>query len=221
MNAQLGLLVVCQSLYLVNNITFIAINGLVGLALAPQAWMATLPIMGYVLGGALSTGLVARTQRRWGRRGSFRIGLAVAFVSALGAAAAVWVHRFVGVCLATVVAGYYSANGTLYRFAAAELVAPAWREKAVSLLMAGGLVGAVVGPNLAALTRDWLCRNPSSVPTWRWPAWRCCRCSPCPSSAFRRRRPCVPASRAAGRCASCCGSRPSSSPASAARSPSA
>ena len=156
MNAQLGLLVVCQSLYLVNNITFIAINGLVGLALAPQAWMATLPIMGYVLGGALSTGLVARTQRRWGRRGSFRIGLAVAFVSALGAAAAVWVHSFVGVCLATVVAGYYSANGTLYRFAAAELVAPAWREKAVSLLMAGGLVGAVVGPNLAALTRDWL-----------------------------------------------------------------
>jgi predicted MFS family arabinose efflux permease len=52
-----------------------------------------------------------------------------------------------------VVAGYYNANAGLYRFAAAELCAPAWREKAVSLVMAGGLLGAVLGPNLAAQTR--------------------------------------------------------------------
>jgi predicted MFS family arabinose efflux permease len=56
-------------------------------------------------------------------------------------------------CTATVVAGYYNANAGLYRFAAAELCAPAWREKAVSLVMAGGLLGAVLGPNLAAQTR--------------------------------------------------------------------
>ena len=57
-------------------------------------------------------------------------------------------------CVATVVAGYYNANASLYRFAAAELARAGWREKAVSLVMAGGLIGAVLGPNLAARTRD-------------------------------------------------------------------
>jgi predicted MFS family arabinose efflux permease len=52
------------------------------------------------------------------------------------------------------VAGYYAANGQLYRFAAAELALPAYRDKAVSLVLAGGLIGAVAGPNLAAQTRS-------------------------------------------------------------------
>jgi predicted MFS family arabinose efflux permease len=56
-------------------------------------------------------------------------------------------------CAATLVAGYYNANAGLYRFAAAELAVPSWREKAVSLVMAGGLIGAVLGPNLAQHTR--------------------------------------------------------------------
>ena len=154
MNRHLLLLTLCQGLFLTNNVTFIAINGLVGLSLAPLGWMATLPVMGYVVGGALSTSLVAATQTRFGRRGSFQIGLAVAAVSALLAAYAVWSRNFWLLCAATVIAGYYSANGQLYRFAAAELSAPAFREKAVSLVLAGGLLGAVVGPNLAARTRD-------------------------------------------------------------------
>jgi MFS family permease len=154
MNRNLLLLALCQGLFLTNNVVFIAINGLVGLSLAPLGWMATLPVMGYVVGGALSTSLVAATQTRFGRRGSFQIGLAVAAVSALLAAYAVWSRNFWLLCAATVIAGYYSANGQLYRFAAAELSAPAFREKAVSLVLAGGLLGAVVGPNLAARTRD-------------------------------------------------------------------
>ena len=156
MNRHLLLLTACQGLFLTNNVAFMAINGLVGLALAPQAWMATLPVMAYVVGGALSTGWVARTQRRFGRRISFQIGLAVAFFSALACAAAVLMHAFWLLCLATVVAGIYNANASLYRFAAAELAAPSWREKAVSLVMAGGLIGAVLGPNLASITRNWL-----------------------------------------------------------------
>jgi MFS family permease len=153
MNRNLWLLAVCQGLFLTNNVTFIAINGLVGLSLAPYGWMATLPVMGYVVGGALSTGLVARTQRRFGRRASFQLGLAVACGSALVCGYAAHTRHFWLLTLATLVAGYYSANASLYRFAAAELAAPAWREKAVSLVMAGGLIGAVVGPNLAAVTR--------------------------------------------------------------------
>ncbi|WP_424858640.1 MULTISPECIES: MFS transporter [unclassified Tepidimonas] len=156
MNRHLWLLAIAQGLFLTNNVVFIAINGLVGLSLAPVGWMATLPVMGYVVGGALSTGLVARSQARWGRQMAFQMGLAVAFASALLAAWAVAHGNFWLLVAATVVAGYYSANGQLYRFAAGELAAPAEREKAVSLVLAGGLLGAIAGPNLANHARDWL-----------------------------------------------------------------
>ena len=94
MNHNLILLALCQGLFLTNNVTFIAINGLVGLSLAPQGWMATLPVMGYVVGGALSTGLVAQSQSRWGRKLSFQLGLVVAVASALLAAFAAYSHNF-------------------------------------------------------------------------------------------------------------------------------
>jgi MFS family permease len=140
MNRNLWLLAICQGLFLTNNVTFIAINGLVGLNLAPLGWMATLPVMGYVVGGALSTGLVARTQSRYGRKTSFQLGLAVALASALVCCYAAYSKNFWLLVLATVVAGYYNANAQLYRFAAAELAQPAFREKAISLVMAGGLL---------------------------------------------------------------------------------
>ncbi|MCZ8255913.1 MAG: MFS transporter [Polaromonas sp.] len=154
MNRNLWLLAICQGLFLTNNVTFIAINGLVGLNLAPLGWMATLPVMGYVVGGALSTAVVARTQTRFGRKVSFQMGLAVAVASALLCCYAAYSKNFWLLVAATVVAGYYSANAQLYRFAAAELALPAFREKAISLVMAGGLLGAVAGPNLAAFTRE-------------------------------------------------------------------
>ena len=156
MNRNLWLLALCQGLFLTNNVTFIAINGLVGLSLAPFGWMATLPVMGYVVGGALSTGLVAKSQQRFGRKGSFQLGLLVAFLSAALGAFAVLSQSFWLLVTATMVAGYYSANGQLYRFAAAELCQPDYREKAVSLVMAGGLIGAVIGPNLAIQTKSIL-----------------------------------------------------------------
>jgi len=156
MNKNLWLLTIAQGLFLTNNVTFIAINGLVGLSLAPVPWMATLPVMGYVVGGALSTGLVAKSQQRFGRKGSFLLGLLVALLSAGIGAWAVMHGSFFLLVLATLVAGYYSANGQLYRFAAAELCAPDFREKAVSLVMAGGLMGAIIGPNLAMHTKNWL-----------------------------------------------------------------
>ena len=154
MKRNLWLLAICQGLFLTNNVTFIAINGLVGLALAPLGWMATLPVMGYVVGGALSTGLVARTQRLFGRKASFQLGLVVAVASALLCCYAAYSKNFWLLVAATVVAGFYNANAQLYRFAAAELALPEFREKAVSLVMAGGLLGAVAGPNLAVYTRN-------------------------------------------------------------------
>jgi predicted MFS family arabinose efflux permease len=154
MNRNLWLLALLQGLFLTNNVTFIGINGLVGLALAPYGWMATLPVMGYVVGGALFTGPVAWAQARFGRKAGFQLGLGVALGSALLCAFAAYTRNFWLLCAATLLAGYYSANGQLYRFASAELAAAPAREKAVSLVMAGGLLGAVLGPNLASRTRD-------------------------------------------------------------------
>jgi MFS family permease len=156
MNPSLALLTLCQGLFLTNNVVFIAINGLVGLALAPRPWMATLPVMGYVVGSAMSTAIVARTQRRFGRRRSFQLGLVVAiFAAALCAYAAV-TKNFWLLVAATVVAGFYNANASLYRFAGPELVAPTAKERAISFVLAGGILGAFAGPNLANHTKSLL-----------------------------------------------------------------
>ena len=156
MNLHLLLLALCQGLFLTNNVTFIAINGLVGLSLAPSAWMATLPVTGYVAGGALCSGLVARHQRNWGRKRAFQAGLCVAMLSSALCAYAASTHNFWLLVTATVVAGYYNANAGLYRFAATELVTPVFKERAISWVLAGGIIGAVAGPNLASATRDVL-----------------------------------------------------------------
>ena len=154
MNRNLWLLTICQGLFMTNNVMFIAMNGLVGLSLAPFGWMATLPVMGYVVGGAMSTTLVSYTQSRFGRKTSFQLGLLIAFLSALLCCYAVYSKNFWLLVAATVVAGYYNANAQLYRFAAAELAGIGFKEKAISWVMAGGLIGAVLGPNLASKTRS-------------------------------------------------------------------
>jgi MFS family permease len=154
MNRDLWLLAGLQGIFLTNNVTFMAINGLVGLALAPYGWLATVPVMAYVVGGAVFTGLVAKTQAALGRQRAFQLGLAVAIGSSLLCAYAAADRNFWLLCFGTLVAGFYAANASLYRFASAELATPDAREKAVSLVMAGGLIGAVAGPNLAAHTRE-------------------------------------------------------------------
>jgi MFS family permease len=156
MNLPLLLLTLCQGLYLTNNVTFIAINGLVGLALAPRPWMATLPVMAYVAGSALSAPLVARHQRRFGRRRSFQVGLGVAMASAALCAVAALTRQFWLLVAATLIAGYYNANGSLYRFAAVELVPAQAKERAISWVLAGGILGAVAGPQLASATQGVL-----------------------------------------------------------------
>ena len=156
MNSQLLLLTLCQGFFLVNNITFIAINGLVGLSLAPSMWMATLPVTGYVAGGAICAGMVGRHQRRWGRRRAFQAGLGVAIVASALCAYAALSQNFWLLVGATLLAGYYNANAALYRFAATEIVASPFRERAISWVLAGGIIGAVVGPNLANATREML-----------------------------------------------------------------
>jgi predicted MFS family arabinose efflux permease len=153
---DLALLALCQGFMLTNNVAFIAINGLVGLALAPSAWLATLPVTAYVLGSAFSTGLVARSMRTLGRKRAFQLGLAVGIAALCLCAFAVMNKQFWLLVLGTFINGFYSANGALYRFAAVDVAPTAWKERAISLVMAGGLLGAVLGPNIAKWARNVL-----------------------------------------------------------------
>ena len=118
--------------------------------------MATLPVTGYVVGAALSAMPVSRLQARLGRKRAFQIGLMVAVLSSALCALAVSIQSFWLLVGATLIAGFYSANAALYRFAGPELVAPAFKERAISWVLAGGVAGAFIGPNLASAARSWL-----------------------------------------------------------------
>ena len=154
MNRHLLLLTLVQGLFLTNNVTFIAINGIVGLSLAPVGWMATLPITAYVLGSAMAAMPVAWMQAHWGRRRSFQAGLVVAMLACAMAAWAVASRSFWLLLAATVTAGFYAANAALYRFAGPELAAPSYKERAISLVLAGGIVGGFLGPAITRWGRD-------------------------------------------------------------------
>ena len=112
--------------------------------------MATLPVTAYVAGGALFAGLVGRHQRAWGRRRAFQLGLRRRDRdrprSARGRRCST---QFWLLVAGATLAGYYNANAGLYRFAATEIVAPEFKERAISWVLAGGIIGAVAGPNLA------------------------------------------------------------------------
>jgi len=153
-NVNVGLLAACQAMLFTNNATLIAINGLAGLALAPNASLATLPVTCWVIGGAIATMPASQYMRRVGRRSGLMRGAAIGVLGALICAAAVWQASFWLLCFGAVVFGTFNAFGQYYRFVAAEVAAPDFRATAVSLVLAGGLVGGILGPTTSRLTVD-------------------------------------------------------------------
>jgi MFS family permease len=153
---NVGLLAVCQALLMTNNSTLIAINGLAGLALAPVSWLATLPVTCWVLGGAIATMLASLHMKRVGRQRGMTIGTLWGIVGALICAAAVALQSFWLLCFGTLVFGVYNAYGQYYRFAAADVASSDFRATAISLVLAGGLVGGILGPTTSRLTIDLL-----------------------------------------------------------------
>jgi MFS family permease len=106
------------------------------------------------LGAAISTIIVAKVQEKYGRKKSFQFALLVVIFASLLCAYAAYSKSFILLILGTAIAGYYSANGLLYRFVAPELTQPSFKEKAVSIVLAGGLIGAVLGPNLSSWSKN-------------------------------------------------------------------
>lgn len=140
------LLACCQALLLTNAAGLITMNGLVGYALADTKAFATLGVTAYVLGSALSTMPASLWMARVGRRTGFMAGALINIGGCALAAFAIGRRSFVLYCVATAVIGIYNAFGLQYRFAAAEVAAPADKARAISLVLAGGVVGGFVGP---------------------------------------------------------------------------
>jgi predicted MFS family arabinose efflux permease len=151
---NIGILVACQALLFTNNSTLIAINGLAGLSLAPYAGLATLPVTCWVLGGAIATMPASLHMKRVGRQRGLTLGTLFGIAGALVCAAAIATRNFWLLCLGTLVWGAYNAYGQYYRFVAADIATPDTKANAISLVLAGGLVGGVIGPSVSRYTVD-------------------------------------------------------------------
>ncbi len=156
---QIALLALCQALLYINNVTLIAINGLAGLALAPTPLLATLPITTYIIGSALTTVPASLGMGRWGRRAGFMFGASMGALGTAVAAYSVVQGSFVGLTIGTFIVGLYNAFGQYLRFAAAEVAdaaAPSLKDRAIAWVLAGGIAGGIVGPELSKITRELL-----------------------------------------------------------------
>ena len=151
-----GLLAACQGLLLTNGVTLIAVNGLLGYALAANKQLATLPVTTYVIGAALTTLPASFYMKHYGRRAGFTLGGVLGVIGALLCAGAAWSGSFWLLCLGTLFSGMYNAFGQYYRFAAADVASLAFKSRAISWVLAGGIVGGVIGPETSKLTRDLL-----------------------------------------------------------------
>ncbi len=143
-----------QALTGANSAVIFATGSIVGATLAPDMSLATVPLSMYVLGlaaGTLPTGAISRA---YGRRVAFVIGTGCGVLTGLLGSLAILQSSFSLFCCATFLGGLYGAVSQSYRFAAADGASAAYRPKAVSWVMAGGVFAGVLGPQLVQWTMD-------------------------------------------------------------------
>jgi MFS family permease len=153
---DVALLACCQALLLVNNSGLIAMNGLVGYSLVDDKMFATLGVTSYVLGSALAAMPAALWMARVGRRRGFMTGSIIAILGSATCALGIARASFPLYCVGTGIIGIYTAFGLQYRFAAAEVASTDFKAKAISLVLAGGIVGGFVGPTASLWSKDML-----------------------------------------------------------------
>jgi MFS family permease len=149
-------LAVCQALYTSAVSIDLTLTGLVGYTLATNKALATLPFSLITVAAALTTVFASFLMARIGRRAGFLLGSGV---GALGGSISVWAifhHSFWAFCAGTATVGVFQAFAQYYRLAAADAVGPLARSRAISTVLTGGVVAAVLGPWLAASSKDWL-----------------------------------------------------------------
>ena len=153
---DVALLATCQALFMTGTSLLIAAAALVGLALAPSAGLATVPLGLQFLAMMLFTFPASLYMQRFGRRTGFATGAALGLFGALLAAGSVMGGSFAGLCAGSFFIGTFTAFAQYYRFAAADVANEEYRSRAISLVLAGGVVAAFAGPNLANASRDMI-----------------------------------------------------------------
>ena len=150
------LLAVCQALYISGISLMISTAPLVGRMLAGDPGWATFPLAVHHAGVMSATIPASLLMRRIGRRAGFMLAAVIGAAGALIAVQALYDQSFRGFCLGVFVVGWFNGFADFYRFAAADAAAPNFRPKAISLVLAGGVLAAFIGPELAKHTLHWL-----------------------------------------------------------------
>lgn len=137
-----------------NATVIFATGAIVGVQLAPDPALATVPVSVFVVGMAAATLPTGAIAARYGRRVAFIAGTGCGVLMGVLAALAVLAGSFWLFCVATFFAGCYAAVTQSYRFAAADTASDAFKPKAISWVMAGGVLAGVIGPQLVQHTMD-------------------------------------------------------------------
>jgi MFS family permease len=130
------------------------IGGLAGQSLATNACLATLPISLIVMGSMISATPISAIMQRWGRRVGFLVGVTGGILGGVVGAAGLYYSSFPIFLAGSLLTGVYMSAHGFYRFAAADTASDAFRPKAISYVMAGGLLSAIIGPQIVKLTSD-------------------------------------------------------------------
>jgi predicted MFS family arabinose efflux permease len=147
---------VAQALAGGNNTVIVSTGSIIGAMLAPDKGLATLPITAMVMGMWLGTLPIGWLARNFGRRFALQSGSAFGILSGLISYSAAMNGQFWLLLIGTFFGGVYAAAHQSYRFAATDTASEAFRPKAVSWVLAGGVFAALIGPQLVIFTKDLL-----------------------------------------------------------------
>jgi len=151
MHRQVLLLAGAQALFQIASVMVMTIGGLAGAQIAPSPRWATLPIATMFLGTACAMFPASMWMARVGRRAGFLAGTLLGAAGGIVAAAGIAIGSLALLSFGTFLVGAYQAFAQFYRFAASEIADAAFRPRAISWVMAGGVVAAILGPWLARI----------------------------------------------------------------------
>lgn len=150
------LLALCQAVAMTGSIVLFTSAALIGAMLAEDKSLATLPLALLQLATMLTTIPAALILQRWGRKLGFIVGVLIGLMAAGLGLYALFAGSFVLFNVTTLLYGVFNGFVGYYRFAAADVSTDAFRSRAISFVIAGGIIAAIAGPELATRTKDWL-----------------------------------------------------------------